>query len=140
MNTNNLFRHLGAATLAMAAGLLAIRGAIADELTGTAVVTTRGDVPTMTVIGHSDKGAPIVLWEVRHVVRFKDLNLATPAGVDALKARVNAAAETGCRQLNRMSPAYHTTRACMRDAVSDVQPLIKAAISEARTSSSTGAT
>jgi UrcA family protein len=140
MNTNNLFRHLGATTLALAAGLLAVRGAMAEEVTGTTVVTTRADVPTMTVIGHSDKGAPIVLVEVRHIVKVKDLNLRTAAGVDALQARVHAAAVQGCRQINRMNPAYSTSRACVRDAVSEARPLVNAAISEARTSPSAGAT
>jgi UrcA family protein len=140
MNTNNLFRHLGAATLAMAIGLLAVRGAMAEEVTGTAVVTTRADVPTMTVIGRSDKGAPIVLVEVRHAVKVKDLNLRTAAGVDALQERIHAAAVQGCRQIDRMNPLYSTHRACVREAVSEARSLVDAAILEARTSPSAGAT
>jgi UrcA family protein len=132
IRTNNLLRRLGAVTLGVAAGLLVARGALAGDQTGTVEVTTSADVPTMTVVGRSEKGAPIVQWEVRHVVRFKDLNLATREGVDALQQRIQAAVQSGCRLVNRMGNVSEPNRDCMYDALREVQPVVDAAISQAQ--------
>jgi UrcA family protein len=132
MNANHLFRQLGLAVLGIAGGLLAVHGAVAGDVTETAVVTTSSGVPTVTVVGRSDRGRPIVLTEIRHVVRFSDLNLATRAGADVLRGRVNDAALKGCRTLYRMSLDSGSRYDCVHDAVTEAQPVMEAVISEAR--------
>jgi UrcA family protein len=133
MKTNSSFRRIGFATLGMAAGVLTIRGAIADDLDTTSVIATRSAEPSTTVIGRSDTGFPIVLVEIEHKVRFDDLDLATTAGADALIRRVSDTARKGCLEVDRvLSPQSSPSRACMNDAVSEAMPQIDSAIQEAK--------
>jgi UrcA family protein len=79
---------------------------------------------------HSVRGYTIAMWlacvlvafnahagDVRsETVKFPDLNLGTPAGVEALYHRIHAAARRVCEQASGEWPA---SRSCMAKAESD---------------------
>ena len=77
------------------------------------------------VINRSRLG--IVTEEIKMSVRvpYRDLDMATPAGVAELDKRVDEAANYVCRQLERMYPSgAPERRQCTRDAIDDAQPQV----------------
>ena len=69
----------------------------------------------------------VVTEEIKMSVRvpYRDLDMATPAGVVELDKRVEEAAVYVCRQLERMYPAGGPERRqCTRDAIDDAQPQV----------------
>lgn len=65
------------------------------------------------------------------VVGYSDLNLARPAGVDRLNARIRRAAELLCVD-NGVRPLSEVmlSRACTRDAIAGAQPQVDRAVAD----------
>ena len=121
------------ALVAVTAGIFAVGYAVAADPTVENQITVRSDRPLQKVVGRSEKGAPITSVEIRHVVSFTDLDLATDTGAENLKKRIRDVAIIGCKDLDKMYPMSEPDRTCVSDAVRDAMPQVNAAIAEAKT-------
>ncbi|MDH5255510.1 MAG: UrcA family protein [Gammaproteobacteria bacterium] len=123
----------------LAGGLLATPVANADEpQSGEEIVVlferpmVRSGAPVTTMEGKTATGRPIVQTEIRHRIRFDDLDLATEAGSAALLERVRAVAEEGCAELEKIYAPAAPDPSCARKAVNEATPQVNAAIAEAK--------
>ena len=97
------------------AAALAILGAPAiAEQAGIQEVTVIAERATTTVVGRTSSGAAIELLELRHRVRFADLNLATPSGATDLEKRVSNAAKSACDELDKLYPLEAKEATCAK--------------------------
>ncbi len=92
----------------------------------------RSEAPVVTSKGKTETGMPIVQTEIRHRIRFDDLDLATEAGAAALLSRVREVAQRGCQDLDKMYAPAGPDASCTRTAVSQAMPQVNAAIAEAK--------
>lgn len=92
----------------------------------------RSETPVVTSEGKSETGIPIVQTEIRHRIRFDDLDLGTEAGAAALLTRVREVARKGCEDLEKMYAPAGPDASCTRTAVSQAMPQVNAAIAEAK--------
>ena len=97
----------------------------------------RSEPPVVTSEGKTDTGMPIVQTEVRHHIRFDDLDLATDAGAGALLTRVREVARQGCEDLDKMYAPARPDASCARSAVSKAMLQVNAAIAGAKARLST---
>ena len=86
------------------------------------------------IVGKSAIGAPLKELSVRSRVSYADLDLSTPAGVTALKKRVEDVAKSSCKEIKVDVPAEGSTvDKCIKDAIAGAAPQIDKAVAEAST-------
>ena len=113
--------------------MFAASAAIAAEPPVTGEVTVQAERPTAKVVGRSQIGAPVVFVEVRHRVRYSDLELSIPSNAKVLEARVRDAARGACADLNSLYPL--TTGGsddCTQKAEARAMPQVLSAIAAAQ--------
>lgn len=74
---------------------------------------------------------PITQYELRYRVSYADLDLATTNGADALKKRVRDAAQSACKDIDKLNRFPDQDPACARKAESNAMPEVDAAIAAA---------
>jgi UrcA family protein len=124
------------AALAVCAALLALSDRAFAGHEDTSVVTVGGSHPlTQKQIGRSWAGIPIDVVELTHRVSYRDLDLATPAGVAAFGKRIRATAKEACGQIDRLFPGGlpdTSNRACIDAAVKEAMAQANTVIAAAR--------
>lgn len=85
------------------------------------------------VVGKSAIGAPIKELSIRSRVSYADLDLTTPAGVQALEKRVRDTAVSTCKEIKVDVPAEGSTvDKCIKEAMDGATPQINAAVEAAK--------
>ncbi|HWJ05614.1 MAG TPA: UrcA family protein [Steroidobacteraceae bacterium] len=85
------------------------------------------------VVGKSAIGAPIKELSIRSRVSYADLDLTTPAGVQALEKRVRDTAVSTCKEIKVDVPAEGSTvDKCIKEALDGAAPQINAAVAAAK--------
>ncbi len=74
--------------------------------------------------------------EASLVVRYDDLDLSTPAGVKALRLRLERAADQACAAASGIDAGQQPDWACMADALAAARAWVPRAIAEQRQSKS----
>ena len=96
-------------------------------------VTAERPTPTATVVGRTSSGGQIVLYEVSYRLTYEDLDLATSAGADELRNRVQTAANSACQDLDKLHPLSKPDGSCVRKTAEGSMPQANRAISLAQT-------
>ena len=104
----------------------------AAEPTATPEITISAERPAETVVGRTSSGGQIVLYEVTYRLSYQDLDLATSAGADELRKRVQVAASSACRDLEKVHPLGKPDTSCARKTVESSMPQAERAISSAQ--------
>lgn len=104
-----------------------------------AQVTIRAERPTKEVVGRTSSGVPIEEYQLSYRVTFEDLDIATPVGAQALKARVRTAAYSLCEDLDKLYPMAEQDRSCARKAEDGAMSQVNAAITMAAAQAKTKA-
>lgn len=116
---NNL--RVRAITLLAAAAISS--GALAQEIGDVTVQASRIE---KSQIGRSSSGIPLLAVSVTHVVSAADLDLQTSDGMSELQARVQMAAELGCRDISLVyRDAKPDDRTCARLATSETMARVR---------------
>jgi UrcA family protein len=123
--------------LILAASLLASNAAFSAEPPAETQVTIRAERPTAKVVGHTVSGVPIEQYEITYHVTFSDLDLATPVGASALKARVYKAADSLCKDLDKLYPMTEPDGNCVRKAQDGAMSQVNTAITVAQAKTKT---
>lgn len=105
---------------------------IAAEPTAVPEITVSAERPTGTVVGHTSSGGQIVLYEVSYRLNYEDLDLATSAGADELRTRVQTAANSACKDLDKLHPLSKPDGSCVRKTAENSMPQANHAISLAQ--------
>ena len=85
------------------------------------------------IVGKSAIGAPIKELSIRSRVSYADLDLTTPAGVQALEKRVKDTAVSTCKEIKVDVPAEGSTvDKCIKEAMEGATPQINAAVAAAK--------
>jgi len=105
---------------------------IAAEPTAVPEITVSAERPTGTVLGRTSSGGQIVLYEVSYRLSYEDLDLATSAGADELRTRVQAAANSACKDLDKLHPMSKPDGSCVRKTAENSMPKANHAISLAQ--------
>lgn len=112
---------IAAVGVALCAGAAAAQPAVPEQPTDASisgVTVTAPRVVTRPLYGASTK---LMSLSVR--VKFRDLDMSTPAGVAELDRRVAEATEYACRQLGIMYPdARPDQRMCERETLGGTEP------------------
>lgn len=91
-------------------------------------------VPTMTT-AHTARGDPVQVAQLSQVVSYADLDLATHTGATQLEHRINNAAKTVCKELERLYPSGTQqglgSGSCVNDAVKGAMAQANVAIAAA---------
>lgn len=112
--------------------MLAATAASAADAPVTAEVTVQAERPTEKVVGRSQIGAPVAFVEVRHRVRYSDLDLSIPSNAKVLKTRVRDAARGACADLDTLYPiSAPGSDECARKAEEGAMAQVLSAISAA---------
>ena len=121
-------RRAGLATLVLAAGALGSSTALAAE----PEVAVTVEAARANVVGRTGAGVPVVQYELRYRVSYADLDLATGAGADTLKKRVQDAARSACADLDKLYPLTEPDRSCARKAEDGAMSQVSTAIAAAQ--------
>jgi len=105
---------------------------IAAEPTADTEITVSAERPTGTVVGHTSSGGQIVLYEVSYRLSYGDLDLATSAGADELRKRVQETASSACKDLDKLHPLSKPDGSCVRKTAENSMPQADRAISLAQ--------
>jgi UrcA family protein len=119
-------------TLLLSACAAASGLAAASEPAAVPEITISAERPSGTVVGHSSSGAQIVLDEVSYRLSYDDLDLATSAGADELRKRVQVAADSACKDLDKLHPLNKPDASCARKTAQNSMPQADRAISSAQ--------
>jgi UrcA family protein len=125
--------------LILAGSLLASSTVFSAEPPPEAQVTIRAERPTAKVVGYTNHGVPIEQYEISYHVTFSDLDLATPVGAQALKARVYKAADSLCKDLDKLYPLTEPDGKCVQKAQDGAMSQVNSAISVAQAQTKTKA-
>lgn len=131
ISTSMTSRFAGIAALAVAAGALASFPVLGAE-TEIGAVTIRAKRAIETEVGRTSSGVPVVMYELGYHVSYRDLDLSTAGGADALKQRVREAAAEACADLDKMYPLTEPDKGCANRAGDEAMEQAKAAIEAAR--------
>ena len=131
-------RGMGLRYLVLSAGALASTAALAAEPQTTEQVTVQAERPTANVVGRTSSGIPVTQYELRYLVSYADLDLATSAGVDALKKRISEAAKSACKDLDNLYPIARPDTSCARAAEEGAMSQVNTVIAAARDKAKTG--
>lgn len=128
---------IAAASAVMIAGAAMTATLAAEQLQE--IIVHAGPLAYKTTVGRATgSGAPIERVAVDHYVSYADLDLVKNADVVTLNKRVQAAAQAGCQQLDKLYPIEPSNlQNCMRDAISGASHQVKRAISVAQSRSET---
>ena len=124
--------------LILAASLLASNAAFSAEPTE-GQVTIRAERPTAKVVGHTISGVPVQQYEITYRLTFADLDLATPVGANALKARVYKAADSLCKDLDKLYPMTELDPSCVQKAQDGAMSQVNTAVTVAQAQTKTKA-
>ena len=105
---------------------------LATEPTAVPEITISAERPVATVVGRTSSGGQIVMYEVSYRLSYEDLDLATSAGADELRKRVQAAASSACKDLEKVHPLGKPDPSCARKTVENSMPQADRAISSAQ--------
>ena len=105
---------------------------IAAEPTAVPEITVSAERPSGTVVGRTSSGGQIVLYEVSYRLSYADLDLATSAGADELRTRVHEAANSACKDLDKLHPLSKPDGSCVRKTAESSMPQANQAISLAQ--------
>jgi UrcA family protein len=124
-------KHSMIAPLLMAAAAAAtLAGASAY---GQAMEVVTVEAVREIVVGKSAIGAPIKELSIRSRVSYADLDLATPAGVQALEKRVRDTAVSTCKEIKIDVPAEGSSvDKCIKEALEGATPQINSAVEAAK--------
>ena len=95
-------------------------------------ITISAERPSGTVVGRTSSGAQIVMYEVSYRLSYQDLDLATSAGADELRKRVQSAASSACKDLEKLHPLGKPDSSCARKTAENSMPQAERAISSAQ--------
>jgi UrcA family protein len=123
--------------LIIAASALASNAVLSAEPSAETQVTIRAERPTTKVVGYTSKGAPVEEYELTYHLTFADLDIATPVGANALKARVYTAANAICKDLDKLYPPTEPDRSCVQEAQDRAMSQVNAAITMAQAQTKT---
>jgi UrcA family protein len=90
--------------------------AIATEPGAENEITILAERPVGKMVGRTSSGIPIRLYQLSYTVSYADLDLASEAGAKELKKRVQEAATSACKDLDKLYPQTGTDRSCAREA------------------------
>jgi UrcA family protein len=88
--------------------------------------------PAEKVVGRTSTGAPIKEYQISYGVRFADLDITTPVGAQALKARVRLAAIALCKDLDALYPMAEQDPSCATKSEEGAMAEVNAAIKMAQ--------
>jgi UrcA family protein len=123
-----LTRLVVGSALALAAA--AALGGIADAAAPTEQVTVQSSrIENVRHLGRTSSGIPIDEISLSVAVKTEGLDLGTSAGFVALEKRIQAAADSACRQISRDYPFAETSDAecaiaAARPAIARVRELV----------------
>ena len=112
-----------------------LRNSLAAVLVGAAAASsaTAQDImitgPAERVVGRTNVGAEIVEYTTSLVVNFRDLDLASAAGWNAMERRLTTASRNACKLLEQRNPTdlphdrYKCERSAYREAIVQVREL-----------------
>ena len=118
--------------LLLSACAVASASVFATEPTAIPEITISAERPTDTVVGRTSSGGQIVMYEVSYRLSYQDLDLATSAGADELRKRVQTAADSACKDLDKLHPLSKPDASCARKTVESSMPQADRAISLAQ--------
>ena len=95
-------------------------------------ITISAERPVGTVVGRTSSGGQIVQYEVSYRLSYEDLDLTTSAGADELRKRVQAAATSACKDLDKVNPIEKPDTSCARKTAENSMPQVDRAISRAQ--------
>lgn len=104
----------------------------AAEPTAVPEITISAERAASTVVGRTSSGGQIVLYELSYRLSYDDLDLATSAGADELRKRVQVAATAACKDLDKLHPLEKPDSSCARKAAESSMPQADRAISSAQ--------
>lgn len=105
---------------------------IAAEPSSVPEITISAERPSGTVVGRTSSGGQIVSYEVSYRLGYQDLDLATSAGADELRKRVQVAADSACKDLDKLHPLSKPDASCARKTVESSMPQADRAIASAQ--------
>jgi UrcA family protein len=127
-----LMNNVQQGVLIALSAMFAATAAIAADTPVTGEVTVHAERPTSKVVGRSEIGAPVVFVEVRHRVRYFDLDLSIPSNAKVLKTRVRDAARGACTDLDSLSSlTTNGINDCSQKAEERAMPQVLSAIAAA---------
>lgn len=118
--------------LLLSACALASTSVFATETPTGPDITISAERPAATVVGRTSSGAQIVQYEVSYRLSYDDLDLTTSAGADELRKRVEVAATSACKDLDKIHPVERPDSSCARKTVEKSMPQADRAISKAQ--------
>lgn len=129
---NKLMINVQQGVLIALGAMFAATAAIAADTPVTGEVTVQAERPTAKVIGRSEIGAPVTFVEVRHRVRYSDLDLAIPSNAKVFRARIRDAARGACAELDSLYPISTSgSDDCTAKAEERAMPQVQSAIAAA---------
>ena len=127
MKIGRLIHTLGPALLV--AGMCVGTAAAADTLP---TINIEASVVNKKVIDMSSSGIPTEEVTVTRRVSYADLDLKTHAGTQALKARIEKAAELACKQLDELYPLeQEEAPTCIKESAAKADRQVQEAIAAA---------
>ena len=127
MKIGRLIHTLGPALLV--AGMCVGTAAAADTLP---TINIEASVVNKKVIEMSSSGIPTEEVTVTRRISYADLDLKTHAGTQALKARIEKAAELACKQLDELYPLeQEEAPTCVKLSIKDADRQVPEAIAAA---------
>ena len=135
MTNNN--RRVRSAALVLAARVLASSAVFSTEPSTEQQVTIRAERPTANVVGRTSSGIPIQGYQIAYHVTFADLDITTPLGVNALKARVRKAAYSLCQDLDKLYPTAEADKGCAKKAEDGAMSQVNTVLTMAQTQGKT---
>lgn len=96
-------------------------------------ITIRAERVTSQIVGRSYTGIPIRQYQLSYTVGYADLDLTTDAGAKELKKRVQQAADSACKDLDKLYPETPRDRTCANKAAEDSMAQVNRVITLAQT-------
>jgi UrcA family protein len=124
-------RRTSNVALILAASAFASAAVLAADPQPEAQVTIRAERPNVKVVGRTSSGVPIEEYQLSYRVTFGDLDIATPVGAQALKARVRTAAISLCKDLDQLYPVADHDTSCATKAEEGAMSQVNTAITTA---------
>jgi UrcA family protein len=95
-------------------------------------VVVQAERMSAKVVTGPNVAIPITQYALGYRVSYADLNLATESGADVLKKRVHDAAESACKEIDRLNRFPQSDPACAHKAEAGAKPEVEAAIAAAQ--------
>jgi UrcA family protein len=121
-------RLLQLVPFAAAAASIAIIGGAAVGQTDVKEVVVQAPQVVRTPMGKTSSGGIDEVVSVDHHVKYTDLDLSKTHDMNVLQERIRAAAKSGCNQLRRLYPLANHDPACVKKAIAQATPQVRAAM------------